>query len=85
MTKERKKEFYFSKHFSGPSASTDAGEFMFEKIAEAKRNVRSGEKLIYLDHHSIPLEKGKEKDKYEVLLVMQIVPKGPEDEEDEED
>ena len=81
MTTERQMEFSFSKHFSGKTASTDAAEYLFAKIAEAKRNVRSGEKLIYLDHHSVPLEKGK----YEVLLIMQIVPKGPEDEDDEED
>lgn len=81
MTNARQTKFEFKEIFSGKSASTDAAEFMFEKIAEAKRNVRSGEKLIYLDHHSVPLEKGK----YEVLLIMQIVPKGPEDEDDEED
>ena len=85
MTNARQTKFEFKEIFSGRSASTEAAEFMFEKIAEAKRNVRPGEKLLYLDHHSVPLEKGKEKDKYEVLLVMQIVPKGPEDEEDEED
>lgn len=78
MTEVRKTRFEFNKVFTGQSASTDAAEFMFEKIAEAKRNVRLGEKLIYLDHHSVLLEKGK----YEVLLIMQIVPKGPEDKED---
>lgn len=80
MTTERQTEFSFSKHFSGKTASTDAAEYLFAKIAEAKRNVRSGEKLIYRNHHSIPVEKGE----YEVWLEIQIVPKGPED-EDEED
>lgn len=81
MTNARQTKFEFKEIFSGKSASTEAAEFMFEKIAEAKRNVMSGEKLMYLDHHSVPLKNGD----YEVLLVMQIVPKGPEDENDEED
>ena len=80
MTTERQTEFRFRKHFSGQSASTDAAEFMFEKIAEEKKNLMPGEKLLYLDHHSIPIEKGE----YEVLLVMQIVSKGPEDKDDED-
>ena len=80
MTTERQTEFSFSKHFSGKTASTDAAEYLFAKIAEAKRNVKPGEKLIYGNHHCIPVEKGE----YKVLLEMQIVPKGPED-EDEED
>ena len=78
MTEVRQTRYEFKEVFTGQSASTDAAEYMFAKIAEAKRNVRLGEKLIYLDHHSVLLEKGK----YEVLLIMQIVPKGPEDKED---